>query len=160
MSDDAGDARARLAAVHDAAFAWALSCCRWQRQEAEDVLQTAYLKVLDGSARFGGRSSFKTWLFAVVRRTALDRRRAWTSWIARLRQPAPLEPAAPPAPDLDGARIRAALARLPRRQREVLDLVFYHDLTLEEAAGVMAVSLGSARQHYARAKARLAERLR
>ena len=42
---------------------------------AEDVLQTSYLKILDGRARFGGRSSFKTFLFGVIRHTAAEDRR-------------------------------------------------------------------------------------
>lgn len=150
-----------LAETHAAAFAWALSCCRWRRQEAEDVLQSAYLKVLDGRARFEGRSSFKTWLFGVVRKTALGRQRDWLRWLGRLVDADPDDAPAPAAaPNPDGARVRAALAELARRQREVLDLVFYHDLTVEEAAGVMGVSLGAARRHYARAKENLAERLR
>jgi RNA polymerase sigma-70 factor (ECF subfamily) len=150
--------------LHDASFAWALACCAWRREEAEDVLQTAYLKVLDGRARFDGRATVKTWLFAVIRNTAADRRRR--SWLATLgierlwqRRIEP-ETAAPSGGDVERRRrVREALARLAARQREVLDLVFFHDLTIEEAARVMGVSLGSARVHYQRGKKRLAERL-
>jgi RNA polymerase sigma factor (sigma-70 family) len=156
-----------LARLHPASFAWALAYTRFDRAEAEDVLQTAYLKILEGRARFDGRSSLKTWLFAVVRRTAIDRhRRRMVAtlglarvWDALVPSPSPLPSDDQGPADPERARVRRALGQLATRQREVLELVFFHDLTVEDAAQVMGVSVGTARVHYHRGKARLLEKL-
>jgi len=57
------------------------------------------------------------------------------------------------------ARIVGALKRLARRQREVLELVFFQGMTIEESAEVMGVTVGSARVHYDRGKRRILEEL-
>ena len=53
------------------------------------------------------------------------------------------------------AALLRALTRLARRQREVLELVFYHDMTIEQAGQTLGISIGSARVHYQRGKKRL-----
>jgi RNA polymerase sigma-70 factor (ECF subfamily) len=146
---------------------WALACCRYDKTEAEDVLQASYLKVLDGHAVFSGRSTFRTWLFGVIRRTAAEHRRR--SVLRRLVRVSPslwaaLTDSSPVALDElvradENERLRSALCKLSLRQRQVLHLVFQQDLTIEAAAGVMEISVGSARTHYARGKARLLDLL-
>ncbi|HXT22554.1 MAG TPA: sigma-70 family RNA polymerase sigma factor [Thermoanaerobaculia bacterium] len=159
------DLRGELERLHGASFGWAMCCCGHRREEAEDVLQTSYLKVLDGSARFAGGASFKTFLFAVIRRTAAERRRRELVRGGLLARWLRLAPAAAVAEPLDlqpsarAARLRDALARLPHRQQEVLRLVFQHELPIAEAAAVLGVGVGSARTHYERGKRRLRELL-
>ncbi len=153
-----------LLRVHEASFGWALHCARFDRSEAEDVLQQAYLKVLDGSARFGGRSAFRTWLFGVIRRTASERRRALVMrsflldrWLGAARHEArpTEEPLALLIRDAESRALLGALRQLSARQRDLLHLVFYQDLSIEEAAAVIGLRLGTARTHYERGKARL-----
>ena len=156
------DLRAALERHHAESLGWAMACCAFDRAEAGDVLQDAYLKVLDGRAVFRGESSFRTWLFGVVRRTAGEHRRNVFRRLAAIWRVEPRDIVADstdPDAAIDGKaladRLRAALGRLPARQREILHLVFREDMTVEGAAGVMGVSVGSARTHYARGKGRL-----
>src|ERR1700682_4788104 len=155
--------RRQLERAHADCFGWAMACCGRDRDDAEEVLQTVYLTVLDGRAHYDGRSTFRTWLFGVIRRTAAsERRKGWLGGLLLPGEAGSREAEASAPPDVEVERdsrrhsLRYALARLAARQREVLQLVFYHDLTVEEAAGVMGVSVGSARTHYARGKSRLA----
>ena len=152
-----------LEALHPAGYGWAMSCCGWKREDAEDVLQLSYMRILSGEARFDGRANFKTFVFAVIRRTAAEqRRRSWVRQVALARwwdqRPAPHPPLDPETRAHDremNRRLVAALQQLPARQRDVLHLVFYQDLTVEEAARVLDVSVGTARTHFDRGKKRL-----
>lgn len=158
---DIAELKAELERLHQASFGWALNCCGRNHADAEEVLQTVYLKILQGRARYRGESTFKTWLFAVIRNTAITERRK--SFVRSL--------VAVPASDSNSRpdnvveltdiqrRFRQALECLPRRQRETLHLVFYQDLSLREASEVMSISIGSARRHYERGKKRLRELL-
>lgn len=149
-----------LEKLHAAGFAWALACCGRRREEAEDVLQTCYLKILDGRALFEGRSSFKTFLFGVIRRTASEqrRRRAIAGLIFRTADDSreAEELSVPASASAESFAFREALTRLSRRQREVLELVFAAGMTIQETADILSISVGSARVHYDRGKKRLA----
>ena len=151
-------------ALHPDAFGWALHCCGGDRPLAEDVLQIAYQKWLEGRAVHAGRSSLKTWWFGVIRFTAREefrRNRSWEGLVLRLWNSPASGPLTAPAPshlvelDEESTRLRAALGQLPTRQAEVLHLVFYQDLSLSAAAAVLGISTGSARRHYERGKTRL-----
>jgi len=161
---DTSELQAELERLHGASFGWALSCCRRDRAEAEEVLQTVYLKILEGKARYRGESTLKTWLFAVIRKTAITEQRkgllrTLKSIAVSSRTPEQNSFAAEPAAAFERSeaqqQFQKALNSLPARQREALHLVFYEDLSLREAANVMAISIGSARQHYERGKKHL-----
>ena len=154
-----------LERLHAACWGWALACCRRDRTVAEDVLLSAYLRILSGQARFDGRSPVRTWVFGVIRRTAMEElRRRRTRDAREPGDESDMALAADPAIGADvalensgdRAELLAALGTLSERQREVLQLVFYHGMTIEEAAEVMQISLGSARTHYDRGKKALA----
>lgn len=154
----------KLELLHAASFGFALACTARDEAAASDVLQQAYWKVLEGKARFEGRSALKTWFFGVIRITAMEQRRSVVRWLRRDASEAEEAPASSSAsPDAAAARseesrrVSRALALLAPRQREVLHLVFYEDLSIAEAAVIMNVSVGSARQHYDRGKKRLHE---
>ncbi len=153
----------QLEALHAASFSWAVSCCGGDRQEAEEVLQAVYLKILEGRARFGARSALKTWLFGVIRHTASGRFRRRSLRRALMlrwgRQELAPERMNEPGPRVEAESrsraVRRAMAELSPRQRQVLELVFFHDLSVREAAQSMGVSSGTASLHYDRGKRRL-----
>ena len=163
---DIAELNEELAKLHSASFGWALSCCRRDHAEAEEVLQTVYLKILEGKARYRGESSLKTWLFAVIRKTAIAEYRK--KLVRNLIFLGSSEKHEDGISSADGPimifekselqkQFRIALAKLPPRQREVLHLAFYEDMSLSEAAVIMGISIGSARQHYERGKKHLRE---
>jgi RNA polymerase sigma-70 factor (ECF subfamily) len=125
-------------------------------------MQQVYVEVLSGRARFDERSSLKTFLFGIANNLARSRLRRLKTrlrllevWSSSPGTAAAADQSADSAPE----RVWIAVKALPPRQRDVVELVFCRDMTIEEASSVMGVSVGTARTHYERAKKALASEL-
>ena len=150
------DWKSQLQALHRESWLWSLNCCRYDEEMARDVLQSVYLKIYDGKAFYRQKSSLKTWLFSVIRFTSIDvfrKRGLDTEALNEMHGQIP-EPESDPGAERQELFMNI-LNSLSVQQREVLTLAFYHDLTLEEIALLLGISIGSVRTHYARGKEKM-----
>ncbi len=153
--------RSALEAIHGQVFGWALSRSDYDPAVAEDLVQQAYVELLTGKARFDNKSSLKTFVFSVVQNLARSRYRRIASRL-RLVQAAgtaAIDSAVQPLEPNENAAVWKAVQELPQRQRDIVELVFCRDMTIEAAAGVMGVTVGTGRAHYDRAKKTLKMKL-
>ena len=126
---------------------------------AEDILSDVFFDAWRSAARFKQKSQVSTWLLAIARHKALS--------ACRRRPEEPLEDQAAavvrdPADDPEkvaieidrGAVIRQCLTQLSRAHREVLDLVYYHDKSVDEVARILGASPNTikTRMFYGRVK--------
>jgi len=117
---------------------------RWcgVRQDAEDIAQEVFVKLVRRLRTFKGKSSFTTWLYRIVVNTALDYRRRSTAAAARREDYAEHRlrhnPSSASGSDpVNNEGIRAAIGRLPEKQRAAVLLVFGEGLSHREAANVL-----------------------
>ena len=131
------------------------------RGHAEDLLQTALLR----TARHWSRARDAPEAYA--RRVLVNLSRDRIRWLVRRPREAPMPP------ELDGPRATdagyeqvvehqvmvRALAALPTRQRQVIVLRFFEDLSIEQTAESLGLSAGTVKSYTSRALARLRELL-
>ena len=122
-------------------------------------MQQAYVELLSGNARFDNKSSLKTFVFSVVQNLARSRFRRLASRLRLVRQYLPAEEATTDGEPVADAGVWSAVRALPARQRDIIELVFCRELTVEQASKVMGVTTGTGRVHYDRAKKALKVRL-
>jgi RNA polymerase sigma-70 factor (ECF subfamily) len=128
--------------------------------DAKDVTQQVFVRAFKGLATFRGAASVRSWLYRIAINCAL-------SWIRDHRREQPAEiaedsltalPVAPGriADDQDGMRLRAAIAQLPPKQKLVLELRVFDDLSFKEVAELADCSENTAKVnfHYAVKKLR------
>lgn len=147
------------------------------REQAEDLFQEVWMRVLLRGGQFNGKARFDTWLFTVARNLVIDLRRKRTmssldemfEATADDDRPSGIEIAADsPSPfdqcvcGEDRDRLAAALLQMEPLYREVLVLRFHEDLSLEEIANVTRAPLSTVKSRLYRGlafmKPKLAER--
>jgi len=162
---------ARVAAGDDAAFAvlvddlaprllrFARSMLAESPAEAEEVVQEALLRLWQQAAKWQPHGRVSTWLHQVTYRLSIDSLRRRRPSVA-IEMVADLEDAGP-APDhrllrADDVRaVRAAIERLPERQRAALVLGHFQEMSQSDAAAVMGIGESAYESLLARARRRL-----
>ena len=123
-----------------------------QQQDAEDAVQTTFLKLYKGISRFQHRSKFSSYLFRILLNTcfdAVDKRKR--------RAEEPLEWSDPSSNDKYGTRLdlEDAIDRLPERMRSSFVLFAVEGFKQEEIADILNMKLGTVKANIFHAKSRL-----
>jgi RNA polymerase sigma-70 factor, ECF subfamily len=124
---------------------------------AEDVISEVFLDVWRQADRFQGRSAVSTWLLAIARFKALSSMRR------KPEEELDEETAGAIEDSLDdpevavqkkdkGEALRACLQKLSPEHREVIDLVYYHEQSVEDVARIVGIPKATVktRMFYAR----------
>jgi RNA polymerase sigma-70 factor (ECF subfamily) len=126
---------------------------------AEDLISEVFLDVWRQAGRFEGRSAVSTWLLAIARFKALSAlRRKPDEELDDEAAEAIEDPTDDPEVSLakkdKGAVIRKCLAGLSAEHREIIDLVYYHEKSVEEVAVIVGIPEATVktRMFYARKK--------
>lgn len=128
-------------------------------EDAKDVTQRTFVRVFERIASFRFESKFRTWLYRIAVNTALDHVRS-----------APPGEAVPVEDDVAFTnslgteklvaaevwrKVSARLAELPPRQRLVVELRVFHELSFDEIAAIVDSSEDAAKVNYHHAVKRL-----
>ncbi|GAA1943433.1 sigma-70 family RNA polymerase sigma factor [Kitasatospora viridis] len=159
---DPADVEAFVRATHR--DVWRFVAHLTEVESADDLAQETFLRALRSLPGFAGRSSARTWLLAIARRTVVDRYRTAA---ARPRH-APLtdweeavERQRPPATGFEDQVVLAdLLARVPTQRREAFVLTQVLGLSYAEAAATADCPVGTVRSRVARARDELVALLR
>jgi RNA polymerase sigma-70 factor (ECF subfamily) len=144
------------------------------RDQAEDLFQEVWMRVLVRGAQFNGQARFETWLFTIARNLLIDQRRKRTMSSLDELVEGKSEDDRPMAFEIadgdptpfdhfanleDRERIAAALLEMDTLHREVLVLRFHEELSLEEIAKVTRAPLSTVKSRLYRGMAMIKPKL-
>jgi len=132
---------------------------------AEDLLSEVFLDVWRQADRFEGRSSVLTWLMSIARFKALSaRRRRTEAELDEKIETTVADPANDPEAALQvknrGELVREALTHLSHEHREIIDLVYYHEKSVDECAQILDIPAATVKTRMFYARKKLAELVR
>jgi len=136
-----------------------------EETKAEDLISEVFLDVWRQASRFEGRSAVSTWLLAIARFKALSalRRRPdeeLDEETAESIEDTADDPEVALAKKDRGAIIRKCLSGLSADHREIIDLVYYHEKSVEEVAQIVGIPENTVKTRMFYARKKLAELLK
>ena len=124
--------------------------------EASDIMHETMIQVWRSAGKFAGRSSVKSWIFAIARNKAIDRNRKSSRMVNQEADPdipdeAP-NPQAMTEAFQDANRVRACVAELGPAHKSVIQMAFFEDLSYREIAEIEGKPVGTIKTRVMHAK--------
>ena len=156
----------------DKAYAIAFNMCSGDHEQAQDITQEAFLKVLKNINRFRGESEFSTWLYRIIFNTYLDSRKQrlkwghiFSFWWIKKDKGGSGKEVLEELPDKNEIKnplnvlqtkyfeqeIQKALHLLPEKQRIVFQLKVINEMSIKEIAKITGSAEGTVKSHLFRA---------
>jgi RNA polymerase sigma-70 factor (ECF subfamily) len=160
VSRDVPDFDAIVRAHRQMVYRVALRIVR-THEEADEVTQETFVRAWRALPGFRGEARVSTWLVRIAIHAARERRSTRAvplDGAERIVDPAE-GPEAAWERRTDRARLRIAVRTLPPRQREVVALKVFSDMTYEEVAKTLDLTVGAVKAHLHQAVANLRKRL-
>jgi len=156
--------QALYARHHVKVFRFVLRLVR-NEASAQDLISEVFLDVWRQAARFEGRSAVSTWILAIARFKALSSvRRRKEAQLDEEEAEAIEDEADTPEVALQkkdtGEVLRQCLAKLSPDHREIIDLVYYHEKSVEEVAEIVDIPENTVKTRMFYARKKLAELLK
>jgi RNA polymerase sigma-70 factor, ECF subfamily len=131
---------------------------------AEDLVSEVFLEVWRKAGRFEGRSQVSTWLLAIARYKAISQLRNRSEDQLDEQMAETIEDPSDNPEELLAQRdrstlIRKCLEQLSSAHREIIDLIYYHEKSMQEVAQIMQVPEATVRTRMFYARKHLAELL-
>jgi len=132
---------------------------------AEDLISEVFLDVWRQAAKFEGRSAVSTWMLSIARFKALSALRRKPEHeldedMAEAIEDHSDDPEVTLAKKDKGALLREALSALSAEHREVIDLVYYHEKSVEEVARIVEIPEATVKTRMFYARKKLSELLK
>jgi RNA polymerase sigma-70 factor (ECF subfamily) len=132
---------------------------------AEDLISDVFLDVWRQAGKFEGRSAVSTWMLSIARFKALSalRRRPEQELddeTAEQIEDQSDDPEVALAKKDKAAVLRQALSKLSAEHREIVDLVYYHEKSVEEVAGIVGIPEATVKTRMFYARKKLSELLK
>ncbi len=149
---------------HVRVFRFGLRLVR-DEQAAEDLISEVFLDVWRQAGKFEGRSAVSTWLLAITRFKALSalRRRkdvGLEDEAANAIEDTADDPEVAAQKKDTSAALRKCLTGLSQDHREIVDLVYYHEKSVEEVAEIVGIPENTVKTRLFYARKKLAELLK
>jgi len=143
---------------HDDLYRFIYSLCL-DEHLAMDALQNALIKAFENQEKLKDKGKFKSWIFTIGKRETF-------SLLRKDKKHQPIEMVEIVSDEsieenfikeIEATAVGEAIKSLPQKQKEIMALHYYHDMSFEEISKELSVNVNTIRSHHHRGKSNVKE---